>query len=396
MLRKAFIPYRGYYSSPFARWQGSMANENAIALAAETARRWLEHKQWEADRFDYFFLGNTVHQKHGFYGGPWAAALLGAEGIPGIMINQACSTSTISLYQAAMGVETGLHQTVFCLMADRCSNGPHSVWPNPPGPGGEVISENWVMDNFNRDPWAGEAMIQTAENVASEAGMTREKCDRLSLRRYQQYQDSLADERAFQKRYMFPVSIKVSRKKTIEIDADEGVMETTEEGLGHLKPVIPEGIHTFGSQTHPADGHCALTVTTQDHASELSVDPGVNIQVLGYGYARTQKAYMAKAVVPAVKMALENAELKIGELTTLKTHNPFAGNDVYLAREMGIDAEGFNNYGSSLIYGHPQGPTVGRLVIEAIEETVLAGGGTLLVGGCAAGDTAAAIALKVS
>ena len=49
---------------------------------------------------------------------------------------------------------------------DRCSNGPHTVWPNPNGPGGEVISENWNMDNFNRDPYAGEAMIQTSENVA--------------------------------------------------------------------------------------------------------------------------------------------------------------------------------------------------------------------------------------
>ena len=44
MLTKAYIPYKGYYSSPFSRWQGSMANENAIVLAAETAKRWLEEK----------------------------------------------------------------------------------------------------------------------------------------------------------------------------------------------------------------------------------------------------------------------------------------------------------------------------------------------------------------
>jgi acetyl-CoA acetyltransferase len=55
-----------------------------------------------------------------------------------------------------------------------------------------------------------------------------------------------------------------------------------------------------------------------------------------------------------------------------------------------------NNYGSSLIFGHPQGPTAGRLIIEGIEELVMKGGGYLLFAGCAAGDTAAAMVLKIS
>ena len=61
----------------------------------------------------------------------------------------------------------------------------------------------------------------------------------------------------------------------------------------------------------------------------------------------------------------------------------------------GIDANQFNNYGSSLIFGHPQAPTAGRCIIEGIEEVVTAGGGYLLWGGCAAGDTAAALVLKI-
>jgi len=68
---------------------------------------------------------------------------------------------------------------------------------------------------------------------------------------------------------------------------------------------------------------------------------------------------------------------------------------LYLAKAMGLDVETMNNYGSSLIFGHPQGPTVARLTMEGIEELALKGGGYLLVAGCAAGDTAAAIVLKV-
>lgn len=395
MLTKAYIPYRGYYSSPFARWQGSLANENSIVLGADTAKRWLAEKQWDPKMFDYLFLGITIGQRRWFYGSPWAAAMLGAVGTPGMTISQACTTSATCLFQAAVGLETGLYRTPLCLMTDRCSNGPHTVWPNPMGPGGEVESENWLMDNFNFDPWARNAMIQTAENVSAETGLTREQADEVTLRRYEQYMMAFENDREFMKGYMFPVEVKVSKKKTVLVETDEGVMPTTKEGLAKLKPVQPNGIHTFGSQTHPADGNCAIVVTSRDQAKALSADPGVAIQVVSYGYARAKPGFMAMAVVPAARMALAKAGLDAHDIKAVKTHNPFAANDLYLARELGIDVMGFNNYGCSLIFGHPQGPTGGRLIIEGIEEVVKLGGGYLLWAGCAAGDTGAAVVLKI-
>lgn len=395
MLTKAYIPYKGYYSTPFARWQGTMANENAIVLGAETSKRWFAAKNWDPKMFDYHILGMTIHQHHMFYGATWSAAMMGATGIPGVLLMQACSTSTTCLYQAALGVENGYYNNVYCLMADRCSNGAHTVWPNPMGPGGEVESENWMMDNFNRDPWAGNAMIQTAENVSKEAGVTKEQCDAVALRRYEQYLDALANDREFQKRYMFPAEVKLSKKKTILLEADEGITPTTAEGLVKLKPVLPGGVHSFGAQTHPADGNVGITVTTREKAKELSADPGIEIQVVSYGFSRAKKGFMAMAVVPAVRMALEKAGLGIKDMKAVKTHNPFAANDIYLANEMGIDVNGFNNYGSSLVFGHPQGPTAGRSIIEGIEEVAMTGGGYLLFGGCAAGDTGAGIVLKI-
>lgn len=396
MLTKAFIPYGGYYSSPFVRWQGSLANENSIVLGSATAGRWLASKQWDPKMLDYLYLGITVGQHYIFYGSTWAAHLMGAGAIPGVTLMQACSTSTTCIYQAAAGVETGVVETPFCLMTDRCSNGPHTIWPNPKGPGGQVESEDWVMDHFGFDPSAKGAMINTAENVAGEAGITREECDAVALRRYEQYTEALADDRTFQKRYMFPVEINVSRKKTLTVGADEGVFPTTADGLEKLRPVLPEGVHTFGAQTHPADGNVGIMVTTEEKARELSADANVKIQILSYGYHRTKKGFMAMAVVPAVQMALDKAGIGIGEAKAVKTHNPFAANDIYMANELGIDVNGFNNYGSPLVFGHPQGPTAGRCIIEGIEEVVAAGGGYLVFGGCAAGDTAAGMVLKIS
>ncbi|HWS14739.1 MAG TPA: thiolase family protein, partial [Candidatus Methylomirabilis sp.] len=104
MLTKAFIPYRGYYSTPFVRWQGSLANEHSIVLGANTSRRFFESKGWDPKMIEYVLVGSTVYQKQWFYSGPWAAAMMGAVGVPGVLVSQACSTSTFAVYQAGMGI----------------------------------------------------------------------------------------------------------------------------------------------------------------------------------------------------------------------------------------------------------------------------------------------------
>jgi len=268
MLTKAFIPYGGYFSSPFSRWQMSLASENAIILAAKTARKWFQHRDLDPTMIDYLYFGTTIAQKYMFYSHVWSAAMLvdNAKYLPALMVHQACTTSTTCMHLCALNIEAGVYETGYALMADRCSNGPHTVWASSLTPGGEVESENWMMDNFNRDPNTGLKMVQTAENVAREAGITREECDRVTLRRYQQYLDALADDRAFQKRYMFPVEVTVGRKKTKLIEEDEGITPCTAEGLAALRPVEPNGVLTFGAQTHPADGNAGFIVTTRDKA----------------------------------------------------------------------------------------------------------------------------------
>lgn len=397
MLTKAFIPYNGYYSSPFSRWQGGMANENPIVLGAKTARNWFLSRNIDPTVLDYMYYGTTIAMKHIFYSHTWVAGMLvdNKKALPALLVHQACTTSTTCIHLCAVNIEAGTYETGYALMSDRCSNGPHTVWPNPMGPGGEVESENWMMDNFNRDPNAGFKMVQTAENVAKEIGCTKEECDAATLRRYEQYQDSLADDRAFQKRYMFPVEVRLSKKKTAMIEVDEGITPTTAEGLAKLRPVEPDGVISFGAQTHPADGNCGFIVTTRDKAKALSKDPKIEIQIISYGFSRAPRGYMAAAPVPASQMALNDAGLKIADMKAIKTHNPFIVNDINFARKFDIDVMNMNNYGSSLVYGHPQGPTAGRLIAELLEELVLLGGGYGLWTGCAAGDTAAAMIFKV-
>ncbi len=392
-FEKAAIPLGFAWSSPFVRWQGVLSEMSSLDLAVDVTRRALEDRGLAPEGIEKLVLGWTVPQPGIFYGAPTVAARIGAEGVSGPMISQACATSAVCVETAAMGVEGGDGLTLV-VATDRTSNGPVLSYPRPSAMGGAPLIENWVLDNFARDPWAGEAMIATAEHVAREADLSRQELDQVTLLRHEQYRQALADERAFQRRYLVPVAVPVGKAGVRMVDADEGVHETTAEGLAALRPVLPEGVITYGTQTHPADGCAGCVVTTVEQARELSGGEGV-ARILGSGLARVEKARMPKAPVPAAERALADAGLTMADVDVVTTHNPFAVNDLWFARQTGYPLERMNPYGCSLVYGHPQGPTGLRLIAELIETLRERGGGVGLFTGCAAGDTGAALVLRV-
>jgi len=396
-MANAFIPYGAYWSTPFAKWQGSIAHLNSIRLAANCARTMLDERKIDTSAIDMGILGITNPQLGSFFGLPWLTGMLGIDRVPGPTVQQACATGVRSLQMAAQEVALGSANCALVVTADRCSNGPIVYYPDPTGPGGTGYTERWVLDNFSNDPYARNAMLDTAENVARRFGITTAEMNETVLRRYAQYQDSLADDRAFQRRYMqeVPITDANFRKQTGTLAADEGIFPTTAEGLAKLKPVKPEGTVSFGTQTHPADGNAGAIVTTRDIARSMSTDKSIEVELLGFGQARVEKGHMPMAPAPAAQAALRHAGLTMQQVDAVKTHNPFGVNDIAFSRETGFPLEKINNFGSSLIWGHPQAPTGTRSVIELIEELVLRGGGTGVFTGCAAGDSAAALVLQV-
>lgn len=394
-FENVYIPYSGYWSTPFCKWQGRLSREHPLKLAARCASTALGTLEIGPESLGGLHFGMTVPQQQSFFGAPWIGAMIGAEHVTGPTISQACATSARILSSAASAISLGQSDMVLALAADRVSNGPHLYYPDPKGPGGMGISENWVWDNFNKDPHAKVAMVETAENIAKKFGFTRAQQDDLALHRYQQYQQALANDRAFQKRYM--QELEIGRGRHVEtIIEDEGVSTTTKEGVQKLNPVIDGGTVTFAAQTHPADGNAGIFLGTREMARTCAPNAGITVQLLSYGEGRAEKAHMGMAPVPAAQAALNSAGLNISDIAAVKTHNPFVVNDLYFAQQTGFDALQMNNYGCSLIFGHPQGPTGMRLVIELIEELAQKGGGYGLMTGCAAGDTGAAVVIKVS
>ena len=232
--------------------EGSFAHLHSIQFGARVAKSELAKRDVAPATFDFGVLGTTVPQKSAFHGLPWFMGMIGAAKVGGPTINQACATGVRCLLAAAQEIEANLASTALVATCDRISNRPHIVYPNPSAHGGTASHENWVLDNFANDPLGGHAMINTAENVARKYQVSTAEQHDVVLRRVEQYAAALADERAFQKRYMtlpFDVPRADFKKSAGTVAGDEGVVMSTAEGLGRLKPVLPEGTVTYGGQT---------------------------------------------------------------------------------------------------------------------------------------------------
>jgi acetyl-CoA acetyltransferase len=394
----AEIPYGAYWSTPFARWQGSFAHLHSIEFAAHVAKDELARRHIAPEQIDFGVLGLSIPQPHAFYGLPWLSGMAGAAKVAGPTVMQACATGVRVLLATAQEIDAGMAEVALGITCDRTSNGPHLYYPNPRGPGGTGAHEDWVLENFGCDPLGPHSMLDTAENVARAHAFATAAQHEIVLRREEQYRMALADDSVFLKRFMtlpFEVPAANFRKTVGRLAGDEGINFSTAEGLASLKPVQSAGSVTFGGQTHPADGNAAIIVATPGRAAELSAQPKIAVRLLGFGQARAPLARMPESTVPAARSALQRAGLAIAQIDAIKTHNPFAVNDLLFAREMGVDSARVNNYGCSLVWGHPQAPMGTRSVIELIEELALRGGGRGLFAGCAAGDSAMAVVLEV-
>ena len=394
----SYIPYGGYWSTPFARWQGSLAHLHSIEFAAHVTKAALAERGIAPEVFDFAAYGLTVIQPNCFYATPWFTALIGAEGLAGPTVTQACATGPRLLATALGEMAAGRSEVALIASGDRTSNGAHVYYPAPGGPGGTGTAEDWVLGSFNFDPWAKGAMVTTAENVAARDGIGTEEQHEVVTQRFAQYQAALAQDRAFQRRYM-PARLEVPdakfRRTVAVLEGDEGVYPADPAKMAALKPVVPGGTVTFAGQTHPADGAAGMIVVkTPERAREIAPG-GPLVQVLAVAQAREDKGYMPAAPIAATRAALAQAGLEIGQVDAIKSHNPFAVNDIAFARAFGIDWWEMNNFGSSLVWGHPQGPTGLRGMMELIEELEMRGGGTGLFQGCAAGDSAMAVLIRV-
>jgi acetyl-CoA acetyltransferase len=392
MLPRARIPYGTWGSSYFPAWQTSpLAEVNIGQFAGEAMARILGLRGVRKTELDYLVIGSTVPWHWKFWTAPLVSSCMGHR-IPGYHIEQACATGLQAILLAGAEVDNGAFDTVGVLTFDRTSDSPVGVFPERRAyERTQAISDVW--DNFGFDPATGRAMITAAGIAARKHRTDRREVDEVAFLRHQQYFE--AKESGFLDRVLVPLDLlNVQGRPLGRIDDDLGVRALTLDGLRAMREL--DSCVTGGTQTHASDGMSALLVATEGKARELSTRPEIEITFVAKTDVRAQPSLMPEAPALAVRKLLDRTGLTMSDMAVVKNHNPFAVNDVIFAKMLDYDWREMNNTGCPLVWGHPQGPTLTRVAIEAFEEAVDLGGGHVLIFGCAAGDVGIAAIFKVS
>jgi acetyl-CoA acetyltransferase len=388
---RARIPYGTWGSSYFPAWQQSpLAEVNIGQFAGEAAARIYGLRKVPTSAVDYLVIGSTIPWHWKFWTAPLVASCMGRR-VPGFHVEQACATGLQAVVHAGAEVQAG-KDVVGVLTFDRTSDSPVGVFPERRAHQRTFALAD-VWDNFGFDPATGKAMIDTAGNAARKHRIEREEVDEIALFRHQQYFEAL--ESGFLDRILVPFDVLDNSGKPLgRIDSDAGVRQLTASGLAAMRELAPTV--TGGTQTHASDGMATMLVSSPERARELSLRPEIEISLLAKAEARVHPAYMPEAPAVATQELLAKTGISMSDIAVVKNHNPFAVNDAIFSKMLGHDWHQMNKTGSSLVWGHPQGPTLTRVLIEALEEAVDLGGGRVLVFGCAAGDVGIAALFEVS
>lgn len=212
------------------------------------------------------------------------------------------------------------------------------------------------------------AMGETAENVARKHNISRDDQDQFALQ--SQLRWHAAHQAGKFRDEIAPVEIPQRRGDPVVVDTDEHPRpDTTLEKLAKLRPVFAKddlGTVTAGNSSGVNDGASALLIVEEERAKALGLKP---IAYVGPSAAAgVDPAYMGVGPVPAIRKALQRADLTLEQVGRFEINEAFAAQSVACQRELGIDGEKLNVNGGAIAIGHPLGCSGARLATTLIHE----------------------------
>jgi acetyl-CoA C-acetyltransferase len=368
--------------TPVGRYGGVFKEVEATELAATVIIELLRRTGLEPEVIDDVLLGQCY--PNGEAPGIGRVAALDA-GLPvsvtGYQLDRRCGSGLQTVINAAMQVQTGASDLVLAGGVESMSKAEYYTTSMRWGARAEHttmfdrLARGRVTAGGKRHPVPG-GMIETAENLRREYGISRHEQDEFSLRSHQravaaQQSGRFDDE-------LVPVTVD-SKKASAVIDRDEHPRpEASLQSLGALRPVMvgqdPEATVTAGNASGQNDGAAVCIVTFPERARELGLRPLVKLRA--WARAGVEPARMGIGPVPATKKALESAGLELADLDLIELNEAFAAQVLACTREWkfnDVDFERMNVCGSGISLGHPVGATGGRILATLVREMVRSG-----------------------
>lgn len=248
------------------------------------------------------------------------------------------------------------------------------------GPGSSRI-EGW--------PWDMPNQFEAAERIAQRRGITRDDIEVLGVASQEKAIKAWADG-AFEREVLAieaPVVTKdgPTGEKQV-VNKDQGMRETTKEGLEKLQPVLPDGIHTAGTSSQISDGAAAVLWMSREKADELGFKP--RARLVAQALVGSDPYYHLDGPPEATQRVLSKAGMKIGDIDIFEVNEAFASVVLSWQRVTGADIDRTNVNGGAIALGHPVGATGSRLITTALHELERADQTLALVAMCCGGALA--------
>jgi acetyl-CoA C-acetyltransferase len=235
-----------------------------------------------------------------------------------------------------------------------------------------------------------------AERIATRRGLSRSDVDAFGVR--SQANAALAWSGGHFDREVVPVVAPVldaegrAADETRTVTRDQGLRDTTMEGLARLKPVLDGGLHTAGTSSQISDGAAAILLMDADRARELGLTP--RARIVSQCLVGAEPYYHLDGPVVATERVLARSGMKIDDVDRFEVNEAFASVVLSWLGEHRPDPEKVNVNGGAIALGHPVGSTGARLLTSALHELERTGGATALVTMCAGGAMATASILE--
>jgi len=377
--------------TPVGRFLGGLSALPAEVLGAEIIKAVVAKSGVDPARIEDVVFAQSYANSEAPCIGRWAALAAGLPlEVPGIQLDRRCGGGLQAIVTAAMMVQTGAAD---CVLAGGVESMSNIEYYTTALRGGARAGNVALYDRLERGRERSQpverfgvisGMIETAENVATECGITREASDAYAA-------DSHARAAAAWARGDFdaevvPLSVPQRKGDPVVVAQDEGFRpDTTVDSLAKLRPLMKDGVVTAGNASQQNDAAAACLVVAEDQLEALGLTPMATL--VGWAPAGCHPATMGLGPVPAVEKLMKRTGLTLDDMGLIELNEAFACQVLGVMKGLGVEStERLNIQGSGISLGHPIGATGVRIMTTLLHamarrgdryglETMCVGGG---------------------
>ena len=380
--------------TPMGRFMGAFADVPAVDLGIAAARAALDAAGLDPGEVQETVAGHGRQAGNGPNPGRQVSVRAGVpDTVPAYTVNKACGSSAKALTLAAGSIILEELDVALVVGMENMTRTPYLLRGLRGGyrMGPATVEDGMSADGF-MDPLAGEAMGETAENLAERYAVTREEQDAFALQSQRRAAEAweagrFADE-------VVAVDTFDARRRTVTVERDEHLRpDTTLDGLARLRPVFRRpGTVTAGNSSGICDGAAALVVMAEAAALARGIRPLA--RVVGWASAGVDPHVMGWGVVPATQKLLARLGWSLPEIDVVEVNEAFAAQVLACDRELKFDWERTNLNGGAIALGHPIGMTGARIVGSVVHQLQRSGGRRGLATLCISGGQGMAVAVE--